>query len=75
MRRLRTNGIYKPPGIVRPVYARPSGGGYLLYDFEHGPRLPPRFVVSSDGRVLNWHGEEVGWTIDGLEDTGETARI
>ncbi|MBC7933175.1 MAG: hypothetical protein H7Z38_21640 [Rubrivivax sp.] len=74
MRRLRTDGIYAPPGGLRPVVATPQGSGYILYDSEFGPRLPPRFVVSADGTVLDWHGEEAGWTIDDLIDTGDTLR-
>ena len=32
MRQLRAYGIYKLPGISRPVFALPADGGYFLYD-------------------------------------------
>lgn len=72
MRQLRAYGIYKLPGVSRPVFALPAGGGYFLYDSPRGQVLPPRFEVSPDGRVTNWHGEELEMTVEELEDTGET---
>jgi hypothetical protein len=72
MRHLRAYGIYKLPGVRRPVYAVPDGGGYLLYDSLLGRELPPRFEVKPDGRVTNWHGDELGPSVEELEDTGET---
>ena len=71
MRQLRAYGIYKLPGVSRPVFAVPDGGGYLLYDSLLGRDLPPRFGVKPDGRVTNWHGDELGLSVEDLEDTGE----
>ena len=72
MRQLRAYGIYKLPGVSRPVFAVPADGGYLLYDSLRGQDLPPRFEVKPDGRVTNWHGDELELTAEQLEDTGET---
>jgi hypothetical protein len=72
LRKLRPNGIYRPPGGLRPVFAVPAHGGYHLYDSEYGFRLPPRFEVKPDGRVESWHGEPVRWGADDLVDTGKT---
>jgi hypothetical protein len=72
MRRLRTYGIYKLPGVSRPVFAVPAEGGYLLYDSLLGEDLPPRFKVEPDGRVTNWHGDRMEVSLEEFEDTGET---
>ena len=72
LRKLRPNGVYQPPGGLRPVVAVPAYDGYYLYDSEHGTRLPPRFEVKADGRVESWHGEPVPWLAEDLVDTGET---
>lgn len=72
MRRLRIHGIYKIPGVARPVYVSVSGENYLLMDSVLGPAIPPRFKVSADGRITSWLGEEMAWSIEDLEDTGES---
>jgi hypothetical protein len=72
MRRLRAYGIYKLPGVSRPVYVVPAGGGYLLYDSLLGEELPPRFEITPEGRVTNWHGDRMEVSVEEFEDTGET---
>jgi hypothetical protein len=72
MRHLRLYGIYKLPGVTRPVYPIPAGGKFYLYDFRFGSSVPPRFVVEEDGRVVNWHGDQMLTTVDDLIDTGES---
>ena len=74
MRKLRDLGIYRPPGGQRPVYAMRNGDGYFLYDAQYGALLPPRFKVTGDGEVLDWHGEPARWTVEDLADMGETHR-
>ena len=72
MRQLRAYGIYKLPGVKRPVFAVPADGGYLLYDSLLGEDLPPRFEVKPDGRVTNWHGDEMSVRVEEFQDTGQT---
>jgi hypothetical protein len=72
MHRLRSLGIYQPPGDVRRVYALLVGDGFFLYDYEYGATLPPRFEVRPDGTVLDWHGNMTDWSSEELFDTGET---
>lgn len=72
MRRLRYYGIYKLPGVVRPVYPIPAGDKFYLYDYKFGSSIPPRFMVEADGRVVNWHGDLMPLTIEDLVDTGES---
>jgi hypothetical protein len=71
LRRLRHYGIYRLPGVVRPVYAIHAGGKFCLYDFKFGSSLPPRFVVEEDGHLLNWHDVQLPSTVEDLVDTGE----
>lgn len=76
MRRLTNYGIYRLPGVGRELVAlRDRGGGFLLYDDEYDMRLPPRFEVRADGRIVNWHGEVTKWMAEDLIDTGRTGRI
>lgn len=72
LRRLRHYGIYRLPGIARPVYPIPAGGKFYLYDSKFGLGVPPRFVVEEDGRLVNWHGDQMSLTIEDLVDTGES---
>ncbi|MDQ3742886.1 MAG: hypothetical protein M3444_00600 [Acidobacteriota bacterium] len=72
MRQLRAYGIYNLPGVKRPVFAVPAEGGYLLYDSLLGEALPPRFEVKPDGRVTNWHGDEMSVRVEEFQDTGQT---
>lgn len=72
VRQLMAYGIYKLPGVSRPVFALPADGGYFLYDSLCGQHLPPRFEVKPEGRVTNWHGDDLELTVEQLEDTGET---
>ena len=72
MRRLRAYGIYKLPGVSRPVFVVPAGGGYLLYDSLLGEEMPSRFEVTPEGRVTNWHGDRIEVSVEEFEDTGET---
>lgn len=69
---LRDRGIYQPPGELRPVRAVRSGDLYSLYDAEFGDRLPPRFTVDAQGKVLDWHGERAPFTAEDLVDASET---
>ncbi|HYJ45344.1 MAG TPA: hypothetical protein VEV81_01935 [Pyrinomonadaceae bacterium] len=72
MRQLRNYRIYKLPGVERSFYLIPaSDDTCLLYDCELGTRVPPRFEVAGDERIINWHHEDTGWTVDDLIDTGE----
>ena len=71
LRRLRHYGIYKLPGVARSVYPVPAGEKYHLYDYKFGLSVPPRFVVEEDGRLVNWHGEQLPLTVEDLVDTGE----
>jgi hypothetical protein len=73
MRQLRPYGIHTLPG-VRPVFALPCEEGYLLYDALLGAELPHRFEVKPDGRITNWHGDEISSSVEQLVDTGETYR-
>ena len=69
-------GVYLPPDGCRPVGAMVAEGGRcLLYDNQLGLTLPPRFVVTPEGRISNWHGEQMEWVPDDLIDTGETRRL
>jgi hypothetical protein len=73
MRQLRNHRIYRLPKVGRGLFlASTPEETYLLYDCELGDRLPPRFEINSDERIINWHGEDTGWTVDDLIDTGET---
>lgn len=72
MRQLRLYGIYKLPGVLRPIYPFPVGGIFYLYDFKLGSSVPPRFIIDDDGRVVNWHGERMSLTVDDLIDTGDS---
>jgi hypothetical protein len=69
---LRRYGIYKLPGVARPVYLFPADGKYYLYDYKYGLSVPPRFVIEEDGHLLNWHGDQMSLTIEDLEDTGDS---
>ena len=72
MRQLRNYRIYRLPGIERSFFLAPTNDDtYLLYDCELGTRVPPRFEVAGDGRIINWHQEDTLWTVDDLIDTGE----
>ena len=75
MQQLRYYGVYQPPGDLKPVLAVRAGTVYYLYDKVHGAALPPRFRVESDGSVINWHGDSVGWNTADLIDTGETRDV
>ena len=37
-----------------------------------GEDLPPRFEVTPEGHVTNWHGDRMGVSVEEFEDTGET---
>jgi hypothetical protein len=74
MRKLRSFGIYQPPGETRPVYVVLNGGGYTLYDSELGATIPPRFEVKPDGSVVDWHDDPASWSVEDLVDTGDSAR-
>ena len=71
MRRLRHHGIYKLPDATRPFYPITAGEKLYLYDYKFGSRVPPRFVVEEDGRLVNWHGDLMPMTIEDLIDTNE----
>ena len=72
---LRHYGIYMLPGVERPVYAIPSDRKFYLYDFKFGSSIPPRFVIGEDGRLINWHGEQMPLTVEDLIDTGESYKV
>jgi hypothetical protein len=72
MRHLRLYGIYKLPGMLRPVYPISAEGKFYLYDAKYGTSVPPRFVVEEDGRIVNWHGERTSLTDNDLIDTGKS---
>ena len=73
MRQLRNYRIYRLPNVERSLFlASTTDDAYFLYDCELGDRVPPRFEITSDERIINWHGEDTGWTVDDLIDTGET---
>ncbi len=73
MRQLRNHRIYRLPYVERSLYlVSTTDGTFLLYDCELGSRVPPRFEITNDARIINWHGEDTGWTVDDLIDTGET---
>ncbi len=71
MRRLRDYGIYRLPGVSRPVYPITISGKLYLYDYKFDSSVPPRFAVEDDGRLVNWHGEQMPLTVEDLIDTGE----
>ena len=71
--RLRNYGIYRLPNELRPVFAHtPNDTEFYLYDCRMGRRLPPRFIVQPDGKLINWFGDFPVWTVADLVDTGET---
>ena len=73
MRQLRNYRIYQLPNVERSLFlASTADDTYLLYDCELGERVPPRFEITNDERIINWHGEDTGWTVVDLIDTGET---
>jgi hypothetical protein len=73
MRQLRNYRVYRLPNVERALFlASGAEDTCLLYDCELGDQLPPRFEITSDERLINWHGEDTGWTVDDLIDTGET---
>ena len=68
---LRAHGVYQLSGVSRPLLAFPTDkGGYLLYDSELGSAVPPRFTIDSEGRLIDWHGEETRWTVADLTEAG-----
>lgn len=72
MRQLKNYHIYQLPAVERRLYlASTAEGAHLLYDCELGTRVPPRFEITADRRIFNWHGEDTGWTVDDLLETGE----
>ena len=73
MIQLRHRGVYKLPGEQRKVIAFDVGqSSYYLYDYEFGTRLPPRFKIDADGRLINWFQDFPIWAIEDLIDTEET---
>jgi hypothetical protein len=71
LRCLRHYGIYRLPGVARPIYPIPAGEKFYLYDFKFGSSLPPRFVVEEEEHLFNWHDEQLPFTVEDLVDTGE----
>ena len=73
---LRPHAVYRLPGVSRPLLAVPvDNGDYLLYDSELGPAAPPRFTVDSEGRLVDWHGEQTPWTAADLSEVGSHKRV
>lgn len=71
--RLRNFGIYKLPNEQRSVFAHTSNDHeFYLYDCRIGMRMPPRFIVQPDGKLINWFNDFPVWTVNDLVDTGET---
>ena len=72
MTRLITFRIYNLPNGKRALVAlRDENGQYFLYDYEFGRRLPPRYKIDSDGRLINWFDDAPIYTVDDLIDTGK----
>lgn len=72
MAQTRNRRVYKLPGEQRKLFALAlEKNEFYLYDFEFGARLPPRYIVSSNGVLTNWFDEFPVWTIEDLVDTGE----
>lgn len=70
--KLRNGGIYQLPNAQRSVFAMAIGDEFYLYDTAFGARLPPRYIVHTDGKLINWFNDFPSWTIEDLVDTGET---
>jgi hypothetical protein len=72
MSRLKNLRIYDLPNGKRSLVAlHDENSGYSLYDLEYGTRLPPRYSIEADGRLVNWFGDFPIFTVDDLIDTGK----
>ncbi len=70
MKELREQGIYTlPDGNV--YVARSAGHGrYFLYPCNDDASHPPRFLITSAGRIQPWMTDE--WVVEDLVDTGKS---
>ena len=70
---VRDRGVYRLPDGNYYIAMSMRSGGYALYLRSHALSLPPRYTVKTDGRIVPSFGAAYdGWTVDQMEDTGET---
>jgi hypothetical protein len=71
MIQLEDGKIYRLPNGKRNLVAIHIGDGeYFLYDSEYETRLPPRYKIDSDGRLINWFGDAPIFSVNELIDIG-----